>query len=65
MTQNKRSDTGLKIAGTLTMADVEEFERKAAEWEREVTKSKETARAELVKMGIITPAGRLTKRYSG
>lgn len=56
--------TGLRISGSQTMADAEEFERAAAAWAKKATRSKETARAELVRMGIITPAGRLTKRYS-
>ena len=64
MTQKKHSDTGLKISGALTMADAEEFERKSEEWAREVTKNQETARAALVRIGIITPDGNLTERYT-
>lgn len=64
MTNSPGSTTGLRVAGSLTMADVKAFERKAADWERRVTKDRQSARAALVRMGIITRHGRLAKRYS-
>jgi hypothetical protein len=47
-----------------TRQDVEEFEAAACAYVKEHTKTQAAARAALRKMGMITAAGRATKRYS-
>lgn len=61
-TKNERSK--VVYAGPLTMEDAREFKKIAEKWGRKACRTKETARAELRKMGIIRADGRLTKRYS-
>mgnify|MGYP003626535996 CR=1 FL=1 len=48
-----------------TKADVERFQKAADAWGKKATKSKATARKTLVRLGMLTPSGKLTKRYGG
>ena len=65
MTTKNSDRPKVVYAGPVTMADAERFKKDAAEWARKACRSKETARAELVSLGICTPDGRLTERYGG
>lgn len=47
-----------------TKQEVEEFERAAKRYLKRNAKSQKTARAALVRMGIVTAKGKLTKPYS-
>ena len=64
MPRSKHSQqSGIRYSGTLNMADFKRFEEGSRKWAREAGRTKETALAELVKLGINTPTGRLTKNY--
>ena len=65
MSRQKRKYPEPLHSGALSMADVAEFEKASKELRRKVCQSPETARQALYEMGMITRAGKLTKRYSG
>ena len=48
-----------------TSADAEKFEQQAAEFTAKVTVSPDAALAYLKKLGILTPTGKLSKKYGG
>lgn len=52
-------------ASVSTEADVERFRKVAEAWGKKATKSKKSARDTLVRIGMLTASGKLTKRYGG
>lgn len=52
-------------ASVSTRDDVERFRKAADAWGKKATKSKASARATLMRLGMLTPGGKLTKRYGG
>lgn len=50
-------------ASVLTKKDAVRFEKSAAAWGKKAARTKTSARAKLVELGIVTPKGRLTKKY--
>ncbi|WP_273187390.1 hypothetical protein [Hyphomonas adhaerens] len=48
-----------------TSADAKIFEQRAAEFTAKVTVSPEAALAYLKELGILTPTGKLSKKYGG
>ena len=56
-------DSGFRVTGSPNAADARRFKKAAREWGRKVCKSRETARAKLVQLGINNPDGTLTENY--
>lgn len=64
-TTKRTAKTGPSLAGTTAPKDEVERFRKAAEaFGKKATRTPQTALDTLVKMGIYTKSGRLTKNYS-
>lgn len=59
----KASPTFDPIGSEVRMFDA--FLKAADAFDKKHTRSKKAARAQLVKEGVITPTGRLTKRFGG
>ena len=64
-TANTPNRPQVAYPGPLTMQDAREFKKYAKVWRREVCGTESSAKAQLREMGIITPTGRLSKRYGG
>ncbi|MGB5093066.1 MAG: hypothetical protein WBN97_07130 [Parvibaculum sp.] len=45
--------------------DVEQFRKAATTWEKNATRSKASARMALVRLGMLTSDGKLSKTYGG
>lgn len=50
-------------ASVLTKEDADRFEKSATAWGKKAARTKKSARKTLVSLGIVTPKGRLTKKY--
>ena len=50
-------------ASVLTKEDADRFEKSATAWGKRAARTKKSARETLVSLGIVTPEGRLTKKY--
>lgn len=50
-------------ASVLTKEDADRFEKSASAWGKKAARTKKSARETLVSLGIVTPKGRLTKKY--
>ncbi len=63
----KKKKTEQKVivyrSGVLNQADADRFKKACKAYLKKVTKSKETAREALVKLGTHTPDGQLTERF--
>ena len=60
---NSNPTPQVRYAGALDMEDFKSFEERAERWTREACRTKETAREALRELGIVTPTGRLTKKF--
>lgn len=58
----KKSSAPVSVS---TEADVERFRKAAEAWGKKATKSKKSAKNTLVRLGMLTASGKLTKRYGG
>jgi hypothetical protein len=55
----------ITLRGNVTeMISLEDFRKMADAYTKKITRSPETARQALIKEGILTKSGRLSKRYS-
>ena len=52
-------------ASVSTQADIERFRKAAEAWGKKATRSKKSAKDTLVRLGMLTANGKLTKRYGG
>lgn len=66
MTAKKAPASGRMASGkTAANTDVEQFRKAAKAWEKNATKSKASARTALVRLGMLTRDGKLSKTYGG
>ena len=63
MAQRTPKASNIRPCGTLDEADFAEFKKDAAKWAKEACKSKGAAKATLIRIGLLTPSGRPSRRY--
>ena len=59
----RKREVKTSAASVLTKEDADRFEKSATLWGKKAARTKTSARAKLVELGIVTPKGRLTKKY--